>query len=471
MTARMWITGATIAVSLVARPASALEPKTRIAQYRHTAWRVQDGAFESAPTAIAQTADGYIWIGTGSGLVRFDGVRFQRWTPGSDKRVFDAAVVSLLGASDGTLWIGTDAGLLSWKNDHLQEHVSGRIGAILEDRRHRIWVARSRMLRARDLGVATALAGGLCQVVGDHAGCIGAEDRIRRVTADGLAEDVEGNLWIGAPNQLMRLRDGSFDQYLREQLEGPPGSSRVLYVQSTSSLAADADGSVWAAIPREALGVFRVVRGLPAKASFPGIDMTAVTTLFIDRDHSLWMGTRADGVYKVAGERVDHFRSEQGLSSNAVNNFFEDREGNIWVATSRGLDCFSESPVVAFSTSELGAASVQAVLAADDGTVWIGGDAKLDALRRDTVTSIRMPGRSMTSLWQDHVGRLWVGNDYGLSVYDGGRFRPIYRLDGSPLGMVAAITADRDDTVWVSVDVGPLERKLFRIRDLRVQEE
>jgi len=78
MSARTWITGATIAALLVSRPAGALEPKTRIAQYRHTAWRVQDGAFESAPNAIAQTADGYIWIGTGSGLVRFDGVRFQR---------------------------------------------------------------------------------------------------------------------------------------------------------------------------------------------------------------------------------------------------------------------------------------------------------------------------------------------------------------------------------------------------------
>jgi signal transduction histidine kinase/ligand-binding sensor domain-containing protein len=472
MSARTWITRATIAVLLVPRPAGALEPKTRIAQYRHTAWRVQDGAFASAPNAIAQTADGYIWIGTGSGLVRFDGVRFQPWTLRSDKRVFDTAVVSLLGASDGTLWIGTDTGLLSWKNDHLQEHVSGRIGAILEDHQHRIWVARSRMLRARDLGVPTALSGGLCQVVGDHTGCIGGDDRMRIFTADALSEDVEGNLWIGAPNQLMRLRDGSFDQYLREQLEGPPSSSRVRYVQSTSSIAVAADGSVWAAIPRETLGVFRVVRGLPARASFPGIDMTAVTTLFIDRDHSLWMGTRGEGVYRVAGQRVDHFRSEDGLSSNVVNNVFEDREGNVWVATSRGLDCFAESPVVAFSTTtELAAATVQAVFASDDATVWIGGAGSLDAIRGDEVTSIRMPGRSLTSLWRDRVGRLWVGNDYGLSVDDHGRFRAIDRLDGSPLGMVSAIAEDGDNNVWVSVDVGPSERKLFRIRDLRVQEE
>src|SRR4030095_8484424 len=153
MSARTWIISATIAVLLLPRPGSALEPKTRIAQYRHTAWRVQDGAFESAPNAITQTADGYIWIGTDSGLVRFDGVRFQRWTPPQNTGAFYRGVVSLLGASDGTLWIGTDTGLLSWKNDRLEEHVSGRIGAILEDQQHRIWVARSRMLRARDLGV------------------------------------------------------------------------------------------------------------------------------------------------------------------------------------------------------------------------------------------------------------------------------------------------------------------------------
>jgi ligand-binding sensor domain-containing protein len=183
MSSRAWITAATIILVLVPRPATALDPKARITQYRHTAWRVQEGALESAPNAITQTPDGYIWIGTDSGLVRFDGVRFQRWTPGPDKGLFNAAVVSLLGASDGALWIGTNSGLLSWKNGNLQEHVSGRISAILEDRKRRIWVARSGMLRERDLGVPTALSGALCQVVGDHPECIGGDERMRLFSA------------------------------------------------------------------------------------------------------------------------------------------------------------------------------------------------------------------------------------------------------------------------------------------------
>jgi signal transduction histidine kinase/ligand-binding sensor domain-containing protein len=467
MRARTWITAATSIVLLVPPPVSALDPERRITQYRHSVWRAQEGAFESAPNAITQTADGYIWLGTDSGLVRFDGVRFQRWAPPQDNGAFYRAVVSLLGASDGTLWIGTDTGLLSWKSGRLEEHVAGRIGAILEDHQQRIWAARSRMLRARDLGIPSALSGGLCQVVGDHPGCIGGDDRLQIFSADALSKDSEGNLWVGAPNQLIRWRDGSFETYLRDQLEGH-------HAVSTSSITAAMDGSVWAAIPIENQGVFRIVRGLPEKASFRGIETTAVTTLFIDRDGSLWMGTRQNGVYKVGRERVDHFGSADGLSSDVVNGFFEDREGNVWVATSAGLDCFRDSSIAAFSTTAYGIAAtgVGTVLASDDGTVWVGGGpVGLDAIRGGDVTSIRVPGRSANTLWQDHAERLWAGIDDTLSVFEDGRFRIINRPDGSRLGNVAAIAEDREHNVWVSVDVGSSDRKLFRIRDLQVQDE
>src|SRR5271165_353230 len=116
-----------IALVLGLCPANALDPNTRITQYRHIAWRMQDGAFESAPNAVAQTADGYIWIGTGSGLVKYDGVRFDPWAPPPGKTLANPNIISLLGSSDGTLWIGTAAGLLSWKNNDLRERLPYRI--------------------------------------------------------------------------------------------------------------------------------------------------------------------------------------------------------------------------------------------------------------------------------------------------------------------------------------------------------
>src|SRR6201996_1055274 len=93
--------------SLLACPsANAVDPSRRISQYAHTAWRVRDGVFPGVPSAITQTADGYVWIGTLSGLLRFDGVRFVRWGPPTGEHLPSPAVFSLLGTADGSLWIG-----------------------------------------------------------------------------------------------------------------------------------------------------------------------------------------------------------------------------------------------------------------------------------------------------------------------------------------------------------------------------
>src|SRR5260370_42493395 len=97
-------------------PANALDPERRISQYAHTAWRIEDGVFSGSPHAITQTTDGYLWIGTEAGLVRFDGVRFFRWTTPDGKPLFSASIYSLLGARDGSLWIGNGISLSRVKN-------------------------------------------------------------------------------------------------------------------------------------------------------------------------------------------------------------------------------------------------------------------------------------------------------------------------------------------------------------------
>jgi ligand-binding sensor domain-containing protein len=446
---------ASFALALTTAPLTALDPTTQITQYRHTAWRVQEGAFESAPNAIAQTADGYLWIGTGSGLVKYDGVRFVPWTPPAGQGASVGAVFSLRGSSDGTLWIGTGTRLLSWKNNHLQEYVAGRVNTILEDRQGRIWVARSRV---------PDLKGGLCQVVGDNLRCIGGDDRMKLPYAGPLSEDTQGNLWIGAPNQLMRWKDGSFDSYFRKELEA------FQALNSIESTVAHPDGSVWATIPRKGLGLFQIVRGVPHEVALKGINPEQMSSLFVDRDGSVWLGTHSEGVYRMHGERMDHFGSEHGLSSNDVTDFYQDREGNLWLATSKGMDCFRDARVTTISSTEGLAADLAAsVLASDDGNVWIGNRGSLDLFHAGQVTSIRIPGQRVTSLWQDHAKRLWVGVDNALTIYEHGQFRKINRRDGSPLGTAVAITEDAQQNIWVSV-AGKV-RELLRIRDLQVEEE
>ena len=447
---------AAIGCLLAPAPASALDPEVRLTQYRHTAWRVQDGSFASAPMAIAQTADGYIWIGTTAGLVRYDGVRFTPWIRPGETVPFSAAVYSLLSSSDGTLWIGTAARLYSFKDNKVDEHVRGRINAIIEDRQRRIWVARSRPPDSE---------GGLCQAVGEKPRCIGGDDRLRLPYAVSLSEDGLGNLWVGASSQLLRWSDGAHHSYFREQLapfEGTAGVDSVLTMP---------DGSIWSSIARAGFGVFRIVNGVPEKMTFKGANTENVNGLFVDRDRSVWMATSNDGIYRVSKGRLDHFRGADGLSSNAATGFFEDREGSLWVATTKGLDRFRDARVVTFSTAEgLSADFASSVLASDDGRVWIGNMGGLDVVDGAHVTSIRTAGQNVTSLWQDHAKRLWVGLDNELTLYEGGQFRKVIGLDGrSLLGIAVAITEDRDHNLWVSI--AGAKRKLLRIRDLAVQEE
>jgi signal transduction histidine kinase/streptogramin lyase len=231
------------------------------------------------------------------------------------------------------------------------------------------------------------------------------------------------------------------------------------------------DGAVWASVARDGIGIIRMVSGTPATVTIPGLDTEKVTALYVDREQSVWIGTSNEGIYRIVSGRIDRFRADGGLSSNAVTRFFEDREGNVWVATTKGLDRLRDTRVVTFSTAEgLSADLAGSVLAAADGRVWIGNMGGLDVIHGSRVSSVRIPGRNVTALWEDRARRLWVGVDDELAMYADGEFRRVHGLDGrTHLGLVTTVTEDRDGNLWASIaGVQPL---LLRIRDLAVQEE
>src|SRR5215469_498431 len=122
--------------------ASALNPSLDISQYAHTAWKNRDGFTRGSISALAQTPDGYLWLGTEFGLVRFDGVKATPWQPPSGAQLPSNGIFHLLVARDGTLWIGTDKGLASWKNHKLKTYpeLDQPIISMLQDRDGAIWI-------------------------------------------------------------------------------------------------------------------------------------------------------------------------------------------------------------------------------------------------------------------------------------------------------------------------------------------
>lgn len=445
--------------------ASAVDPSRLISQYGHTAWRAQDGFFTGRIVGLTQTPDGYIWVGTQTGLLRFDGVRFVPWTPPNGQHLPSSSITSLLTARDGSLWIGTVSGLSHWVNQTLiTVNAQGPVIPTIEDRNGTIWFGL--------IGVAD-ISRPLCQVIGTGVRCYGKAEGIQDNNFGALAADPQGTLWIGKPSSVVRWNPNSYSVYPLRGQESKEGQAGVM------AFTANPDGSTLVGIDSRGpgLGLQQLVRGAwkPFKTTeFDGTTLD-VSALFLDRQGSLWIGTNKAGIYRVHGQKAEHFGNADGLSGDLVFRFYEDREGNLWVLTSKGLDLFHDLRVATFSTREgLTSGEVDSVFASQDGTVWVGEADALDAIREGHISSVQpgkgFPEHLVTSLFEDHAGRFWVGVDQSLSIYKNGNFTEIKRNDGSRIGFVTGITEDVDNNIWVEVYLKST-RRLLRIRDFKVMQE
>jgi signal transduction histidine kinase/ligand-binding sensor domain-containing protein len=444
----------------------AVDPGRRISQYAHTSWRTQDGLFSGSPIVLAQTVDGYVWIGTNVGLVRFDGLRFVTWRPPTGQRLLDSRIASLRAAHDGSLWIGTGYSISRWKDGVLTNYpqLSGKIESIVEDADGAVWMVRTQ---------ATDENGPVCQIKNERIRCYSANDGIPFPLAVHLDRDKSGEFWISGYSQLSRWAPPS----------SKPGSATTYFTNtrhpatyaSLKAIAIAGDGSVWAAT--EGRGAVLQLQHLENERwnthTFPGIAVNSadVTCLFVDRNDALWVGTAHHGIFRARGSDTDHFGRTDGLSSDAVTRFYQDTEGTLWVVTPQGLDNFRDLKMASFSMREgLSAEGPSSVLVSRDDTVWIGNFQGLDFLRNDRLSAIRtghgLPGRDVTTLFQDHAGTMWLGLDSGLWAYDGAVFREVRHTDGTALGVIFAITEDLHHDIWVRA--GP---HLDRIHNLKLEEE
>src|SRR5262249_28605296 len=210
-----------------------LNPSLDISQYAHTAWTVRDGFFKGAIHAIAQTPDGYLWLGTESGLLRFDGVQPTAWEAPQNQPLPSSQIWSLLAARDGTLWIGTAKGLASWKGGRLSvypEMAGQNIAALLQDHEGAVWAGGFASL------ASPGSNGKISSVRGAAIPCSGADGILGRGVLS-LAES-KGNLWVGAASGLWRWRPDKPKVY---PIPGPNPAIQALTEGD--------NGALWIALP------------------------------------------------------------------------------------------------------------------------------------------------------------------------------------------------------------------------------
>jgi signal transduction histidine kinase/ligand-binding sensor domain-containing protein len=419
-------TSACLAILACGSRASALNPALDINQYAHTSWKARDGFVADRISAMAQTPDGYLWLGTESGLLRFDGVRIVPWQPPPGTALPSTFIRSLLCARDGTLWIGTMAGVVSWKDHRLTQYpalVGIANSSLLEDRAGTIWVSGQVIPTAR-----------LCAIRGANIHCDGKDGEIGR-WATSLYEN-GGHVWAAAENGLWRWTPGEPKRF--------PLPERIAGLQS---FAEDNTGALLVATN---VGVARFVDGTITAVPLPSPRPTLTTGLLRDRHGGLWVGTVA-GLAHLHDGRTDVFARFDGLSGDVVSRLFEDREGNVWVATSGGLDRFREYAAVTLSVGQgLSGGITGSVLADKEGSVWrTTGESRLQRLNAGRVTTVSngLPERGLGSLFQDASGRICVSTRPGVRCLEHGR---VVSIGGAPGGLVNAMVEDTHGTFWVA---------------------
>ena len=325
------------AALICGRTAFALDPSLDLSQYGHTAWTARDGFSVGAIFAIAQTPDGYLWLGTEFGLFRFDGLHAAPWQPPSGQKL-PSAPYALLVTRDGTLWIGTFAGIVSWNGNKLTEYPKvGRVfvTSLLEDREGTVWAGIL-------AGSAENPAGRLCAIRSGRVECY-LQSGAFGISIWSLLEDGSGELWAAAESGLWRWKPGAPTRYAM------PGV-RIDDLSKTD------EGRVLIAIRERGLKQLLgdKLAAYPIRsASNPNVLLSDRNVdsnkLLRDRDGGIWIGTHDRGIIHLHQGRTDVFTTSDGLSGDIICSLFEDHEGNVWVGTSRGIDRFRELPFSAAS--------------------------------------------------------------------------------------------------------------------------
>jgi len=414
--------------------AFALDPSLDISRYAHTAWRIRDGFTTGTVNSIVQTPDGYLWLGTEFGLVRFDGVRAVPWKSPANQHVLAGSIRTLLVARDGTLWIGGTGGLASLKDSRLTRYpdFDGEIVfALLEDREGTVWAGAG----------GTPIAGKLCEIRDSAVRCVGGDGRFGPAVA-GLYEDSGGTLWAGVPNGIWKWKPGPPKFYA---LPGEPDGPAI---------GEDNDGVLvvgWKGT------IYGLIGSKTERYPVPGISRQfRAKTIIRDRNGGLWIALWNHGLVHVHQGRTDLFSALDGLSGDDIKALFQDREGNVWVSTIDGLDRFRDFAVTTLTAKQgLSRALVGSLVADRDGSVWLATYGGLNRWEQGGITIPRtgsprrdgeLNGSKPSSLFQDDRGRIWIATLKQIGYLEDGRFTFI---EGAPEGNILSIAEDTNLNLWL----------------------
>jgi signal transduction histidine kinase/ligand-binding sensor domain-containing protein len=442
----------------------AQDAQPTLAQFEHKAWTIRDGA-PAYVAAIAQTTDGFLWLGTSTGLYRFDGVRFEKFSGPPGQSLPSTNISALVGLPDGTLWIGYRFGGASLLTPNRVANYGEREGLpggtvwrFARDSTGVIWAATNR---------------GLARLEGRRWTRISAESGMSGTRAMSVFADQRGNLWVGADSGLFMLPRSARRFELRQRTSvpmeagsGDGGNRRVDSPREIVDVDEAPDGSIWAFVVRR--GLTRLSDAGGGALASPDFGRKETARILIDDGANAWISIDG-GVGRVPLSQrggttaAQGLSRAQGLSGGSVFDLFEDRENNLWVGTDGGLDRFRRTklrPVplpTPFILPVMTAGGDSSVLLAS----WSNPPVRVGIDNR--VRAVALPHDSLQCAYRDRHGVVWLGGASGLWRLDGSTFVRV-ELPADAAGQeLQGIALDTANRLWISIVRRGVYRRTGRV--------
>ncbi len=475
--------------------ACALEPTTPLASYGRQSWGMENGLPQNTVQALVQTRDGYIWLGTEVGLVRFDGNSFAVFDKNSTPALPGSDVRCLLETHDGALWIGTSEGLARWKDEAVTAFTAkdglpgDAISGLAQTSDGIVWAWTGQKLVRLDgnhfvnANVGEAVNPGTV-IVSDHAGGLAIEHLSSAAWYEqGGWNEMVDTCWVCDPAGLIEyaasFSNGDYaaagKRFIRisgdHQQDVRLTSGRDLPGDRIQTIIADREGSLWIGTNN---GLARWTNGkiqlLPVTDA---LATASVLSIMEDHEGNLWVGTETGGLHILRDQRFRSLGAREGLSSDATTAVVEDTAGTLWVGTSgSGLNALRQSPdgknvVKSYSVSNgLLSDVILALSAAPNGDLWVGTPDGLNRIRAGKVDAFTsadgLPDDFIRSLLADADGSLWIGTRRGLTHWTGlkngslssARMETFTHANGLGSDLVGAMARDSHGDLWVATLAG-----------------
>ena len=434
------VLGTAVAIPLHA----SLNPSRPLTQYIQDVWNAQAGLPQGSVLALAQSHEGYLWVGTEDGLARFDGVRFALFDKTNTPDLQSNHIQALLVDHQNSLWIGTAGGGLTRYRDGKFTSFTSRNGlpndsvsVLYEDAESNLWIGTD--------------GGGLCRLSNGRFQYYTTKDGLPDNAVFALTAGADGELWIGTLNGLARLKSGAFTTFTTKDGLGK---------NEVRSVFADRHANVW--VGTNGGGLSRLSDGrFITYSTRNGLSSDSVWTIYEDGAGTLWVGTRDAGLNRFVDGHFENYSVKQGLPVNEVWSILEDREGNLWIGTKGGGLIRLKNGIFTTLTMKDGLSGVVALPVIEDhaGAVWLGtAGAGLNRIKDGKVTVFTpangLPAASVFSLAEDAAGAIWIGTRKGLTSLRNGHFSTLTTADGLPNNVVQEIYRDREGDIWIGTRGG-----------------